>query len=321
MSRIIAKLEQGTDEWLKQRIGMMTATRSGQLHYGASKNKEILREMVREFIGEPSEIAERLKGNPDVKRGSDFEDTARFAYLDETGFTMEENSLYFQLHDDYDWLGASPDGIVIDDDGNRLGIEIKCPRKFTLEKGRRINLNQAKKAYYGQIQHFMQICDLGVCDFIEYVDGEIRHQTIDRDEKYWSDHFPKLEVFMEEYNAIINDENESDKFKLGKDLERADERFERLIELKTLAEESKSESDSIKKELYEEFLENKPYHGIVNPGGYRLFKQVKTGSINNNAIVKTYQEEILDLMKLTGADIEDFRNKGSESLTFTPPRK
>lgn len=321
MGRIQDKHEQGTDLWLEQRKGVITASKSGQIAYGESAKRDLLREEIRTFIGAPSELQERLKDNPDVQRGTDFEDTARFAYLDETGHTMEENSLYFHLHDEHDWIGASPDGIVIDGDGNRLGIEIKCPRRFTLLPNKNINLFQAKKSYYGQIQHFMQVCNLGACDFIEYVNGEILYQRILKDEDFWSSHFVKLKEFKEVYDSIINDEEEREKYRVGKDIKTEDERINRLIDLKSFIDEFKSESDQLKKELYEEYLEDKPYHGIANAVGYRLYKKVTAGSINNSAIVKKYQADIYELIESTGANVEDFRNKGSESLVFSPPSK
>lgn len=321
MGRIQDRHEQGTDLWLEQRKGIITASKSGQIAYGKSAERDLLREEIRSFIGAPSELQERLKNNPDVQRGTDFEDTARFAYLDETGHTMEENSLYFHLHDEYEWLGASPDGIVIDEDGNRLGIEIKCPRKFTLLPDKNINLFQVKKAYYGQIQHFMQVCNLGACEFIEYVNGEIRYQKIARNEEFWSEHFIKLQIFKDLYDNIVNDEEEREKFRVGKDITTEDQRIGRLIELKNFMDEFKSESDELKKELYREYLEDKPYHGIANSVGYRLYKKVTAGSINNSAIVKKYQADIYQLIESAGANVEDFRNKGSESLVFSPPTK
>ena len=321
MGRIQEKYDQGTDPWLKQRLGVLTASKSGQIAYGVSAQRDLMREEIRDFIGAPSELQEKLKDNPDVQRGTDFEDTARFAYLDETGYTMETNSLYFHLHDEYDWIGASPDGIVIDEDGNRIGIEIKCPRRFTLVDGKNVNLQTLKKAYYGQMQHFMQVCNLGACEFIEYVEGEIKYQRVFRDEEFWSEHFVKLQAFRDEYLSIINDETEREKYRVGKDVKTEDDRIDRLIHLKQQIDEFKAESDSLKKELYEEYLLDKPYHGIANSVGYRLYKKVSGGSINNNAIVKKYQTDIYQLIQSDGASVEDFRTKGSESLVFSPPSK
>ena len=55
------KHEQGTDLWLEQRKGVITASKSGQIAYSESAKRDLLREEIRTFIGAPSELQEKLK--------------------------------------------------------------------------------------------------------------------------------------------------------------------------------------------------------------------------------------------------------------------
>lgn len=65
-------------------------------------------------------------------------------------------------HKDYDFIGASPDGINIDPDSDKYGtlLEIKnvVSREIT---------SIPKKEYWVQMQMQMEVCDLDYCDFLE----------------------------------------------------------------------------------------------------------------------------------------------------------
>jgi hypothetical protein len=65
-------------------------------------------------------------------------------------------------HDTYKFLGASPDGIIVNQDSNRYGrmLEIKniVNREIT---------GIPKKEYWIQMQLQMEVCDLDECDFLE----------------------------------------------------------------------------------------------------------------------------------------------------------
>ena len=65
-------------------------------------------------------------------------------------------------HDNYKFIGASPDGIIVSEDSNRYGrmLEIKNPisRQIT---------GNPKKSYWIQMQMQMEVCNLNECDFLE----------------------------------------------------------------------------------------------------------------------------------------------------------
>jgi hypothetical protein len=67
-------------------------------------------------------------------------------------------------HDTYDFLGASPDGINVDNTSDRYGrmLEIKNPTTRELT-------GIPKEDYWIQMQLQMEVCNLNECDFLETV--------------------------------------------------------------------------------------------------------------------------------------------------------
>lgn len=62
------------------------------------------------------------------------------------------------VHDDYPWLGASPDGIT----ARGYCVEIKCPMRRTIIPG------HVPHHYYPQVQVQMEVCNVDFCYFIQY---------------------------------------------------------------------------------------------------------------------------------------------------------
>jgi len=88
----------------------------------------------------------------------------------------------FVLHDEYNWLGASPDGLVGDDGC----IEIKY-REF-LHTYHDSNVKPIPRLYLSQMQTQMWVCSRQWCDYVNYWrdDGVQKEQChvrrIERDE-------------------------------------------------------------------------------------------------------------------------------------------
>ena len=73
---------------------------------------------------------------------------------------------------EFPWLSASPDGLVIQDDGSVLVLEIKCP---VSEQDGKIDVDwtiegKLKKShsYYAQVQVQMFCCDVKLCHLYVY---------------------------------------------------------------------------------------------------------------------------------------------------------
>ena len=157
-----AVVQQGSQEWLQQRIGKFGGTAVGVLDglnpYRSSA--DLMRAMVRELAGAESEF----KMVPPVQHGMDMEPTAKAWYEKQFKATVSEHD--FILHRDYDFLGASPDGLVADQNGLiEGGIEIKCPFPRYNPTPYSI-LDKKKGMYLSQVHMVMEVCDLQWIDFI-----------------------------------------------------------------------------------------------------------------------------------------------------------
>ncbi len=114
---------QGSPEWLRARAGVFTAscfsdlmamTKSGP---STSRARLITKLAIERITGE----AQSGFQNEAMRRGNELEPFARAAYEAETGVLVQTVGL--ALHDEFDFVGASMDGLV-GDDGL---VEFKCP--------------------------------------------------------------------------------------------------------------------------------------------------------------------------------------------------
>ena len=165
--RILADVEQRSEEWYKQRRGMVTASAVGQL-ITAKTLKPADNDYSRGLTA--LLVAERITGHTeptfisnDMWRGIDDEPRARekyaehYAPVDEVGFMVRD-----------DWgfsIGYSPDGLV-DDDGL---IEVKSPRPKT--HLRTILAGEVPPQHMAQIQCGLLVSGRKWCDFISYSGG------------------------------------------------------------------------------------------------------------------------------------------------------
>lgn len=154
--------EQGTDAWLSDRCGRVTASRIADV---MAKTKSGPSAMRTNYMADL--IAERLTGLPKqsfvneaMRWGTETEPQARAMYELETGHTVTETG--FVPHPTLEGTGASPDGLV-GDDGL---IEIKCPNTAThIEtlRGGKID-----RKYLLQM-HWQMICTgRDWCDFVSF---------------------------------------------------------------------------------------------------------------------------------------------------------
>lgn len=123
---IIFDIEQGSDEWLKMRLGKLTASKFADvMTKGRGDAPSKTRESYMYQIA-----AEILTGSPQdsfknsaMDWGNECEPAARAAYELENDVDVVECA--FIERDE--WVGVSPDGLV-NDDGL---LEIKCPNSTT----------------------------------------------------------------------------------------------------------------------------------------------------------------------------------------------
>ena len=131
--KIYDNIEQGTDEWLKLKIGMVGGTSLGSL-MGSLTNKTSLKAMDSLFF---RILAERDTGlrkdsvkSPSMERGNDEEENTQDHFEIASGLSV--TNVGFITNDEFSMVGLSPDGIIYDDNGLiTQAVEYKNPNSDT----------------------------------------------------------------------------------------------------------------------------------------------------------------------------------------------
>lgn len=187
---IYENLEQGSDEWLEARRGLLTASVIGSL-ITAKTLKVADNEASRRLTAQL--VAERILGwsepayfNDDMQRGHDVEPIARDLYSEtrapvtEVGFMV--GTYGPRTPDDPEYrIGYSPDGLV-DDDGL---IEVKAPRAKTHMLTHLSG--EVPIGHMAQIQTGLLVSGRQWCDFISYCGGMPPFiKRVEADEKWFN---------------------------------------------------------------------------------------------------------------------------------------
>ena len=158
------EVEQGSAEWKALRRGRITASRMGDVL--AAKN-------TRRYIDYRTQLALELLGHQEdeeharwMLHGKEMEPYIRDAYACKFGCNVRVD--VFCISDKYDWLGCSPDGLVLPD--HECAIEIKSREKVStyeqvLAKQRR--LGKIDSNYRPQVAAQAWIMGLPSIDYVE----------------------------------------------------------------------------------------------------------------------------------------------------------
>lgn len=164
---ILDQLEQGTDEWLQARCGIVTASTMHNLVTPGGKVSES--EAASTFIRQLA--AERITGHPEItyptrpmQRGTLLEPFARDDYAKNANVNVKEIG-FMRSDTDVYTIGFSPDGLI-GDDGL---LEIKCPSPK--EHIKTIMLGGVPPQYYMQVQTGLFVSGRKWLDFVSYCPG------------------------------------------------------------------------------------------------------------------------------------------------------
>lgn len=155
-------IEQGSEEWLKIRLGKVTAsgvadvlakTKTG---VSASRGNYLIKLAIQRVTG----VVEESYTNDAMQWGIDNEAQARVAYEVASGNFVDQ--IAFVDHPSIEWFGASPDGLI-NDDGL---VEIKCPNSAT--HWSYIKDDGPPNKYYIQMQAQMACTGRSWCDFVSF---------------------------------------------------------------------------------------------------------------------------------------------------------
>lgn len=178
--QIIRDIEQGSEEWLKLRLGVATASNFDKIITATGKESATLSKYALELatqclLTEP----EPSYKNEAMQRGNDLEPIARQAYAEQTLQFVEEITMFKSDCNDF---GYSPDGLI-GDDGL---LEIKCPLATTHAKY--LLDNKMPTDYWQQVQGGLWVSGRKWCDFVSFHPNFKEKQLfiirVERDEKY-----------------------------------------------------------------------------------------------------------------------------------------
>lgn len=207
---ICVDVEQGSEEWLKIRLGLVSASRFKDLMTDpkskADKESGALSQTARSYMMEL--IAEIVTGKQNeisgkaLEWGSNNEKGALIEYSFESGFNVDDLGICL---DDSLEFGASPDGLV----GSDGGLEIKCPYNSANHIATVIS-GQMPKEHIAQVQGNMLVNDRLWWDFVSYdprIEGKGRLfiTRIQRDEEYIEKLQVKLDAFVLEMKRILKE--------------------------------------------------------------------------------------------------------------------
>lgn len=119
----IVDVEQGTPEWMSARLSVITGSKAKRVMGTAEAHRNLIAELISE---EGTERYAESRKSASMERGNEEEVFAVREYERVTGNKVDR--IGFLLHNDFNWLGYSPDGLVKNSKGKySKAIEIKCP--------------------------------------------------------------------------------------------------------------------------------------------------------------------------------------------------
>lgn len=203
---ILVNVEQGSEEWLRLRLGLVSSSRFKDIMTNPRSKTELfsataksyMLELIAEILtGEQKEIS----GRP-LDWGKDHEMSAQIEYAFEQGVTVDEIGIC--LTNDKQ-IGASPDGFVGDDGG----LEIKCPYNSANHIAT-VVAGDMPKEHMAQVQGNMLVNGRQWWDFVSYdprIDGKGRIfiTRIKRNEEYIAKLQEKLTAFLVEMKRILKE--------------------------------------------------------------------------------------------------------------------
>ena len=160
--KIIDNIQQGSTEWHALRIGRITSSRVKDIM--KSDNLSVVDSLIAEKECPDEHLWDAINGyeSDAMKWGSDHEAEAKQKYTEQTGIQLID--VAFCIHDVFDWLGMSPDGLTPDHTG---AVEVKCPATKTHVKT--IRMGGIPNDHKFQVQQYFLVNEkLQWLDFISY---------------------------------------------------------------------------------------------------------------------------------------------------------
>jgi putative phage-type endonuclease len=159
---MIETIIQGSEAWLKMRMGKVTASRVADVIAKTKSGPSASREnyCVELALERITGVRQESFSNDAMKWGSETEPLARPAYEAKTGALVEEVGMV--AHPTIAMSGASPDGLI-DADGL---VEIKCPNSST--HARTLLSKKPESKYITQMMWQLACTNRAWCDYASF---------------------------------------------------------------------------------------------------------------------------------------------------------
>ena len=276
---------QRSPEWFQQRKGKITGSAAGAI-LGLSpfsKPADVMRRMIRDHYNAETEFLSNIA----TSYGTKFEDYAVADFEMETGLSVEETG--FHISDKYDWLGASPDGLIGDD----AVSEVKCPYGKRDSDDFKSILEQPH--YYAQTQLEMLCTNRTICHFYQWSVKGSKIETVELSQAWLDENIPKLKAFYDKYLIELKtpDKHLSPLVKTRESSALANE----YSKLKAVEKQTKKRLDEIKKEFIA-IADNKK----SNISGVLVYPIERKGTV-----------QYKDIPELKDVDLEQYRGKATNT--------
>ena len=193
-------VQQNTDEWLQLRCGKLTSSKLGTIManygkaFGEPAKKYAVDIALEQIKGVPTE---NNYSNAHMERGHEQEPIARMMYEDET-FCEVTNGGFFDL----DFVGCSPDGLVLDDGLIEIKSVIGSVHFKNIKRG------TVDPAYYWQCVGNLKFTERNWIDFISYSsdfpeDSQLFTYRLSAADLV--DDFKKIDVRISEFQSLVDD--------------------------------------------------------------------------------------------------------------------
>ena len=163
--RNIPQPQQRTPEWYQFRWNLITASNAWKAFESQNTINQLIYEKcqpIKKFDDNngDDEQVKMVNTNTSLHWGQKFEPLSVLIYERKFNTTVEDFGCI--QHPTYKFIGASPDGINVDKNGDRYGRMLEIKNVVSSD----IN-GIPKKEYWVQMQLQMEVCDLDECDFLE----------------------------------------------------------------------------------------------------------------------------------------------------------
>jgi len=192
-------MEQRSKEWFEARIGRVTGSVVGAI-LGVDPWRgpdDVMRDMVRAAYRAEKEF----KGNIATEYGQQHEEIAKKQF--QMDYLLEVTDASFEKHED--WLGASPDGYIDEEDAV---LEIKCPFSMRSKNPDQFKTLDQQPHYYAQIQSQLFVTGRSKCYFYQWCPNGAKLEIVHKDAAWQQKNLPRLYDFWVSYCDEVNNNAE-----------------------------------------------------------------------------------------------------------------